>query len=105
MVGVSLFSMVAALGTVNDTALESFPTHPVVEQLALPALVAEGDNNQSFLREEKVQRGDTVMGLLQRLGVDDPAAAGFLKSSASTQALFRQLSPGKNLTARTGPQG
>lgn len=105
MVGVSLFSMVAALGTVNDTALESFPTHPVVEQLVLPALVAEGDNSQSFLREEKVQRGDTVMGLLQRLGVDDPAATGFLKSSTSTQALFRQLSPGKNLTARTGPQG
>ena len=97
--------MVAALGTVNDTPVESFPTHPVVEQLALPALVADGNNSQSFLREEKVQRGDTVMGLLQRLGVDDPAAAGFLKGSASTQALFRQLSPGKNLTARTGPQG
>jgi murein DD-endopeptidase MepM/ murein hydrolase activator NlpD len=105
VVGVSLFSMVAALGTVNDTTLESFPTHPVVEQLALPALVAAADGHQSFLREERVQRGDTVAGLLQRLGVDDPAAAGFLKGSASTQSLFRQLSPGKNLTARTGPQG
>jgi murein DD-endopeptidase MepM/ murein hydrolase activator NlpD len=90
---------------VNDAALESFPTQPVVEQLALPALVAEGDSNQSFLREEKVQRGDTVTGLLQRLGVDDPAATDFLKGSATAQALFRQLSPGKNLTARTGPQG
>jgi hypothetical protein len=105
VVGVSLFSMVAALGTVNDAPLDSVPSHPVVEQLALPALVAEADGNQSFLREEKVQRGDTVMALLQRLGVDDPAAAGFLKGSASTQSLFRQLSPGKNLTARTGPQG
>ncbi len=105
MVGVSLFSMVAALGTVNDAPLDNVPSHPVVEQLALPALVAEADGNQSFLREEKVQRGDTVMALLQRLGVDDPAAAGFLKGSASTQSLFRQLSPGKNLTARTGPQG
>jgi hypothetical protein len=88
VVGVSLFSMVAALGTVNDTALESFPTHPVVEQLALPALVAEGDNNQSFLREEKVQRGDTVMGLLQRLGVDDPAATGFLKAAPRRKPCF-----------------
>ena len=105
MVGVSLFSMVAALGTVNDAPLEAVPSHPVVEQLALPALVAAADSDQSFLREEKVQRGDTVMELLQRLGVDDSAATGFLKSSTSTQALFRQLSPGKNLTARTGPQG
>ena len=105
MVGVSLFSMVAALGTVNDAPLDSVTSHPVTEQLALPALVAAADSNQSFLREERVQRGDTVAGLLQRLGVDDPAAAGFLKGSASTQSLFRQLSPGKNLTARTGPQG
>lgn len=105
MVGVSLFSMVAALGTVNDAPLESITSHQVVEQLALPALVTVAENNESFLREEKVQRGDTVMELLQRLGIDDPAAAGFLKGSASTQVLFRQLSPGKNLTARTGPQG
>jgi murein DD-endopeptidase MepM/ murein hydrolase activator NlpD len=43
--------------------------------------------------------------LLQRLGVDDPAAVGFLKGSNTTQSLFRQLSPGKSLSARTGPQG
>lgn len=97
--------MVAALGTVNDAPLEAVPSRPVVEQLSLPALVPATDSRQSFLREEKVQRSDTVMGLLQRLGVDDPAAAGFLKGSASTQVLFRQLSPGKNLTVRTGPQG
>jgi hypothetical protein len=77
----------------------------VVEQLALPALAAATRACQSFLREERVQRGDTVTGLLQRLGVDDPAAMDFLKGNATAQSLFRQLSPGKNLTARTGPQG
>ena len=105
MVGVSLFSMVAALGTVNDTRLADIPQLQVVENLALPVLAAAEDGVQSFLREERVQRGDTVAGLLQRLGVDDPAAVGFLKGNATAQSLFRQLSPGKNLTARTGPQG
>ena len=105
VVGVSLFSMVAAFGTVNGSALTGIPQQQVVEQLALPSLDATADNGQSFLREERVQRGDTVMGLLQRLGVDDPAAVGFLKGNASAHSLFRQLSPGKNLTARTGPQG
>ncbi len=105
VVGVSLFSMVAAFGTVNDSRLADIPRKQVVEQLALPAVTASADSGQSFLREERVQRGDTVMGLLQRLGVDDAAAVGFLKGSSSTQNLFRQLSPGKNLTARTGPQG
>jgi len=105
VVGVSLFSMVAAFGTVNDLRLADIPRKQVVEQLALPAITASADSGQSFLREERVQRGDTVMGLLQRLGVDDAAAVGFLKGNASTQSLFRQLSPGKNLSARTGPAG
>ncbi|MDP2809857.1 MAG: peptidoglycan DD-metalloendopeptidase family protein [Rhodocyclaceae bacterium] len=97
--------MVAAFGTVNDSRLADIPRQQVVEQLALPVLTAAGDGDQSFLREERVQRGDTVMELLQRLGVDDPAAVGFLKGNATAQSLFRQLSPGKNLTARTGRQG
>jgi len=97
--------MVAALGTVNETRLTDIPRQQVVENLALPALAVAEDGAQSFLREERVQRGDTVMGLLQRLGVDDPAAVAFLKGNATAQNLFRQLSPGKNLTVRTGPQG
>ena len=105
VLGVSLFGMVAAFGTANDSLTTDIPRQQVVEKLALPALTASADTTQSFLREERVQRGDTVAGLLQRLGIDDPAAVGFLKGNASAQSLFRQLSPGKNLTARTGPQG
>lgn len=105
MVGVSLFSMVAALGTVNEARPTDIPQQLVVERLALPTLSAAADSEQSFLREDRVRRGDTVMGLLQRLGVDDPAAVSFLKGNATTQSLFRQLSPGKNLTVRTGSQG
>ncbi|MDP2823905.1 MAG: peptidoglycan DD-metalloendopeptidase family protein [Sulfuritalea sp.] len=97
--------MVAAFGTVTDSRSADVPRHQVVEQLALPALTAAAGTDQSFLREDRVQRGDTVMELLQRLGIDDPAAVGFLKGNATAQSLFRQLSPGKNLTARTGPQG
>jgi len=105
VLGVSLFGMVAALGTVNDAHLTDIPRQQVIEQLALPALTVSEDNVKSFLREDRVRRGDTTMELLQRLGVDDPAAVGFLKGNATAQSLFRQLSPGKNLTARTGPQG
>ncbi|MCF8198571.1 MAG: peptidoglycan DD-metalloendopeptidase family protein [Sulfuritalea sp.] len=105
MVGVSLFGMVAAFGTVNDAQLVDVPRQQVVEQLALPSLSAATESDQSFLREERVQRGDTVAELLQRLGLDDPAAIKFLNGNKATQSLFRQLSPGKNLTARTGPRG
>jgi hypothetical protein len=103
--GISLFGMVAAFGTARDTRFIDIPRLETVEHLALPALVPAAETEQSFLREERVQRGDTVMDLLQRLGIDDPAAVSFLKGNATSQTLFRQLSPGKNLTARTGPQG
>jgi hypothetical protein len=53
VVGVSLFSMVAAFGTVNDAPLADIPRQQVVEQLALPPLTASADNGQSFLREER----------------------------------------------------
>jgi murein DD-endopeptidase MepM/ murein hydrolase activator NlpD len=103
--GVSLFGMVAAFGTASDTRFDDIPRQQVVEQLALPPLAAATDPSQTFLREERVQRGDTVAGLLQRLGVDDPAALEFLKGDRGAQALFRQLSPGKNLSARTSATG
>lgn len=105
VLGVSLFGMVAAFGTVNEDRRADIPRQEIIEHLTLPSVTAAGDDRMSFLREERVQRGDTVMGLLHRLGVDDAAATGFLKGNATAQSLFRQLSPGKNLTARTGAQG
>jgi hypothetical protein len=105
VLGVSLFSMVAAFGTARDTRFDDIPRVETVEQLALPALAPASEPEPQFLREERVRRGDTVMDLLQRLGIDDPAAFAFLKGNATSQTLFRQLSPGKNLTARTGAHG
>ncbi len=97
--------MVAAFGTAQDTRFDDIPRLEIVEQLALPALAPASEPDLHFLREERVRRGDTVMDLLQRLGIDDPAAFAFLKGNATSQTLFRQLSPGKNLTARTGAHG
>ena len=56
------------------------------------------------MREERVQRGDSVDSLLARLGVKENEALEFLRNSRDTQAIFRQLSPGKNVTARVGAQ-
>ncbi len=107
--GVSLFGMVAAFGTVAEgAAVGLFAQKQVVESLPLPAtLMAEPLEAEAagFLHEERVQRGDTVAELLQRLGVNDREALEFLRQNASTQLLFRQLSPGKNLTARTTQEG
>lgn len=97
--------MVAAFGTVAEVDEDRIPRHEVVERLATATQSDTTGDEAVFLREERVQRGDTVARLLERMGVDDPAALAFLKGDANSQALFRQLSPGRNITARTGARG
>lgn len=102
---ISLFGMVAAFGTVADNRAADIPRRIVIEGLALQVLSSNEDRNQLFQREERVRSGDTVGLLMQRLGVNDSALLDFLRSNASTQVLYSQLSPGKNLTAVTDIEG
>jgi murein DD-endopeptidase MepM/ murein hydrolase activator NlpD len=103
--GVSLFSMVAAFGTAPDSAEIRNYQRLVVEQLSLSIDASQASNSGFFVREERVQRGDTVAALLSRLGVQDEQAFTFLRQQPETQALFRQMRPGKVVTARTSEAG
>lgn len=103
--GVSLFSMVAAFGTAPDSAEIRDYQRTVVEQLSLAFDVSKSSGSGTFVREERVQRGDTVAALLTRLGVQDEQAFAFLRLQQDTQAIFRQLRPGKVVSARTSESG
>ncbi|MDR2241084.1 MAG: M23 family metallopeptidase [Zoogloeaceae bacterium] len=105
MAGVSLFGMVAAFGTTPDNMEIRDFQRTVVEPLALTLGAADASESGAFVREERVQRGDTVAALLSRLGVQDEQAFAFLRQQPETQALFRQLRPGKIITARTSEAG
>ncbi len=67
--GVSLFSMVAAFGTAPDSAEIRDYQRTVVEQLPIAFDATQASGNGAYVREERVQRGDTVAVLLARLGV------------------------------------
>lgn len=105
VVSVSLFSMVAAFGTAPTTDQIQHFQQTVVEPLALDKAVTVSHSGEAFMREERVQHGDTVTALLSRLGLHEAAATNFLRGNQSTQSLFRQLSPGKTVTARLGAKG
>jgi hypothetical protein len=97
--------MVAAFGTVPDSAGIRDFQRTVIEQLPLAFDISRISENGSFVREERVLRGDTVATLLSRLGVQDEQAFVFLRQQQDTQAIFRQLRPGKVVTARTSESG
>ncbi len=105
----SLLGMVAAfaLSTPQDNPAQ-MPLETVVENLvpaqAMVLASAEGED-ALYLREEYVQRSDTLASLLQRLGVDDAAAFDFIRLDPVAQTIARQLRPGKRVTARTDAFG
>jgi murein DD-endopeptidase MepM/ murein hydrolase activator NlpD len=103
--GVSLFGMVAAFGTAPDSGEIRAYQHAVVEPLPLSLTEKHAPLEGAFVREERIQRGDTAASLLSRLGVQDEEAFAFLRRQPETQAIFRQMRPGKVVTARTGGSG
>ena len=80
----SLFGMVAAFGTAPDSAEIREYQRVVVEQLPLALGAIQTTETNSFVREERIQRGDTVAALLSRLGVQDEKAFGFLRQQPDT---------------------
>jgi murein DD-endopeptidase MepM/ murein hydrolase activator NlpD len=84
------------------------PVKSVAQELELPNLseqiAALQQKDQQFVHEEKVRAGDTLAALLGRLGVDDAAAAAFIKSNKIAHNVM-QLKTGKRVQAQTGEDG
>lgn len=105
LAGVSLLSMVAAFGTSPSTLDLQVPQQTIVEQLSLPADLATEKTAATYVREERIQRGDSVASLMARLGIQDESAFRFLREDRGAQAIFQQLSPGKPVTAHVAENG
>lgn len=101
----SLFGMVAAFGVAPTTRDLQVSQETVIERLALPETPLPEDTPGRYFREERIQRGDTVASLVARLGVQDEAAFAYMRQARETQAIFRQLRPGKIVAATTGENG
>ena len=97
----------ATFATLGVVGPHSVPTTLVSESLPLaaPEVVSIDAEDRGVFREERIQRGDTLASVLGRLGVDDPAAFQFLRSSPDARALAGNLRPGRTIRAETGSDG
>ncbi|MCM0045136.1 MAG: peptidoglycan DD-metalloendopeptidase family protein [Burkholderiaceae bacterium] len=84
------------------------PVTLVVEELPLPDLNTQIASLSpaigQFIAEERVRPGDNLSALLERLGVNDPQAAQFIRSDAEARALLG-LRPGRRLQATVDADG
>lgn len=96
--------VVAAFGIAPDTATEQIPRETIVETLALPEAQPTDSGSFDFWREERIGRGDSLPGLLSRLGVNAADTRAFLDAARETKALAR-LVPGRTVLARVSSGG
>jgi len=99
----SLFAMVTAFGTVPDAPLP-LTTVPV-EQLLNPKVESiPASTDAAYMHEERLQRGDTISSLLDRIGVDE-AETRRLLALPQVSAPMRALRAGTTIQARTSEDG
>lgn len=99
-------SMVAAFGTAPSTLDQQVERQDLTLALGEPLSVALPQvDDDIYVREERIQRGDTASSLLSRLGIEDAESLAFLRQNPETAAIFRQLSPGKTVIARINRNG
>jgi hypothetical protein len=108
----AIFLAVCAFGAAGVAPMapdaSDLPVKSIAQDLELPNLAdqiaALQKDDQKFVHEEKIRAGDTLAVLLQRLGVDDPAAVAFIKSDKVAKGVM-QLTTGKKVQAQTGENG
>lgn len=102
---VSALSVVGAFATVAERQAPAIDQVALIESIALSPSIGSEAESPAFVREERIERGDTVARLLERLGVDDDQAFEFIRTRPEAAALSSQLRPGKTVSVRTSAEG
>ncbi len=98
-------AIVTAFGIAPDSAPVDVPRTVVREPIELPEMTPAMDGAPRFVSQERVLRGDTVAAVLDRLGVHDAKALGFMKADTTGHLIFRQLVPGRMVQAESSAEG
>ncbi|HET9025549.1 MAG TPA: M23 family metallopeptidase [Burkholderiaceae bacterium] len=108
----SLFPLSAAIAAIAAAPaaldLDGLEQRPIVQTVATPSIVEQVEEllqrQDTFVREARVERGDTLATLLERLDVRDHAALAFLRSDPGARPLVR-LAPGRFMQANATADG
>jgi len=98
--------LVTAFGIAPETSTRIVEQAGVVEAITLPALAIRAPSpEESFVAQDRIQRGDTVAAVLARIEVRDPAAVDFMRTDAVGRLIFTKLVPGRIIQAETNAEG
>jgi len=98
-----LLGVLTAFGLVPQSDLGLPSAQVAIEDIVLPS-ANDAITVSSFWHSERLQRGDTVAELLNRLNIEDAEASNYLRSAPATES-FRKLAVGKEIQAETSATG
>ncbi len=108
----AVFLSVCAFGAVGVAPIapdpSDLPVTSVAQDLELPNLAdqiaALQQDEQQFIHEERIRRGDSLGSLFTRLGIEDAQAQKFVRSDKLAKRLL-SLQTGKRIQAETDENG
>ena len=104
--GVSMLGVVAATAVAPGSLPSDLLVARVVEHLPAPAVTrADTDASLPFVHYERIQAGDTLQAMFNRLRIDDAAALAQLSGSDAGRKALRQLRAGRSVTAVVSLEG
>lgn len=104
--GLSLMGVVAATAVAPDTAPADILFERVVQTLPTPvASIASAEAELPFVYNERIQAGDTLQAIFNRLRIDDAEALAYVTGTDAGKRAIRQLRAGRSVTAVVSPEG
>ncbi|WP_306391760.1 M23 family metallopeptidase [Telluria beijingensis] len=108
----AVFLSVCAFGAVGVAPIapdpSDLPVTSVAQDLELPNLAEQiaalQQDEQQFIHEERIRRGDSLGSLFTRLGIEDAQAQKFVRSDKLAKRLL-SLQTGKRIQAETDENG
>lgn len=108
----AIFLTVCTFGAIGMAPIApdaaDLPVTQISQQLDIPNLDAQilalEERDETYVHEEKVQRGDTLGNLLTRLGIDDASANKFIKADPIARLVLEQKA-GRTVRAQTNADG
>lgn len=105
-VGTALLGMAAVTTAVPDVAAPPIPVQSVIEKLGAPKIEPyQTAGELPFVYDGRVEPGDTIYSIFQRLGIDDDAVLGRITQSPEGKEALRQLRAGRSVTAIVDTDG
>jgi murein DD-endopeptidase MepM/ murein hydrolase activator NlpD len=104
-VAASLLTVVTSFAYTSRTSQPSGETETIVEQLKQPSPVVVGITSSAYSREDRVRPGESVAGLMRRLGIHDPQVNAFVRNHPAGKALQTRLRSGQMVNANFGEHG